>query len=73
MRRHAISLCQVGLWWCLLPFAAPQAPDKAPPGKGTDYTLSVDVNLVLLHVSVFDEKDHLVKGLKKEGVQLRKW
>ena len=52
----------------------PAGPRQSPPpGKGTDYTLSVDVNLVLLHVSVFDEKDHLVKGLKKEGVQLRKW
>jgi hypothetical protein len=50
--RHVISFCQVLWFWCLLPFAAPQAPDKAPPGKGSDYTLSVDVNLVLLHVSV---------------------
>ncbi len=64
--RYAVSLCQVLWLWCLLPLAAQKPPDKAPPGKGTDYTLSVDVNLVLLHVSVFDEKDQLIKGLKKE-------
>ncbi len=42
-----------------------QEPDKGK-SKDSDYTLSVDVNLVLLHVSVFDEKDNLIKGLQKE-------
>jgi Ca-activated chloride channel homolog len=42
------------------------AQDKAKKNKDSDYTLNVDVNLVLLHVSVFDEKDHLIKGLSKE-------
>lgn len=44
-------------------FPAQETPKKS---KDSDYTLSVDVNLVLLHVSVFDEKDRLIKGLKKE-------
>ena len=42
---------------------AQEAPKKT---KDSDYTLSVNVNLVTLHVSVFDEKDRLIKDLKKE-------
>ncbi len=45
--------------------SSPQAQDKEKKPKGPDYTLNVDVNLVLLHVTVVDEKDNLVKGLNK--------
>jgi len=44
------------------PFSA-QEPKKS---KDSDFTLSVDVNLVLLHVSVQDEKGELIKNLKRE-------
>src|SRR5262245_44049753 len=44
------------------PFTA-QEPKKS---KDSDYTLSVDVNLVLLHVSVQDEKGEIIKSLKKD-------
>jgi Ca-activated chloride channel family protein len=70
------ALLMVGLLLCCLvinslpaqnePEDKPAAQEKPKKGKDSDYTLSVDVNLVLLHVSVFDEKDHLMKGLKKE-------
>jgi len=42
------------------------AQETTKKGKDSDFTLSVDVNLVLLHVSVQDEKGELVKNLKKD-------
>lgn len=42
---------------------AQEAPKKT---KESDYTLNVNVNLVTLHVSVFDEKDRLIRDLKKD-------
>ena len=47
----------------ILPFSAQEKPKKS---KDSDFTLSVDVNLIQLHVSVVDEKDRFAKGLKKE-------
>jgi VWFA-related protein len=44
------------------PFLA-QEPVKK--GKDLGYTLNVDVNLVVLHISVFDEKENLILNLKK--------
>jgi hypothetical protein len=42
---------------------AQEAPKRS---KDSDYTLNVNVNLVTLHVSVFDDKDRLIKDLKKD-------
>jgi len=54
------------LFFLLTCFLHTAAQDKPKKSKDSDYTLSVDVNLVLLHVSVLDEKDTVVKGLTKE-------
>ncbi len=45
------------------PFSAQDTPKK---GKDSDYTLSVNVDLRLFHVSVQDEKGDIIKGLKKD-------
>lgn len=37
---------------------------------GGDYTLKVDVDLRLLHVTVFDWKEQLVKGLRQENFEV---
>ena len=37
---------------------------------GDDYTLKVDVDLRLLHVTVFDWKEQLVKGLKQDNFEV---
>ncbi|MFN8008568.1 MAG: hypothetical protein U0V70_16410 [Terriglobia bacterium] len=41
------------VYWLGTPFVA----QEKKKGKDTDYTLNVEVNFVLLHVSVFDEKE----------------
>jgi Ca-activated chloride channel family protein len=46
--------------------SSPFTAQETKKSKDSDYTLSVDVNLVLLHVSVQDEKGELIKSLKKE-------
>jgi len=58
----AILLCS--------PFAlAAQAPQPATPGtpqaqkKGKEYTINVDVNLVVLHATVLDKKGRMVNDL----------
>jgi len=62
--KRAACLAIAFLLVSLLSFdTAQEAPKKT---KDSDYTLSVNVNLVTLHVSVFDEKDRLIKDLKKE-------
>jgi Ca-activated chloride channel family protein len=52
------------------PFAlAAQAPQPATPGtpqaakKGKEYTINVDVSLVVLHATVLDKKGHMVNDL----------
>jgi len=52
------------------PFAlAAPAPQPATPGapqvekKGKEYTINVDVNLVVLHATVLDKKGHMVNDL----------
>jgi len=65
-RATALSFLAVTVYLLASPFAA----QEKKKGKETDYTLSVDVNLVLLHVSVFDEKERIVKSLKKEDFDI---
>jgi Ca-activated chloride channel homolog len=43
--------------------ANPQTP--SPEKKGGEYTISVDVNEVVLHATVFDKKDHIVNDLNQ--------
>ena len=58
-------------------FAAPlillgQAPQPATPStppvekKGKEYTISVDVNEVVLHATVLDRRGHIVENLKQD-------
>jgi Ca-activated chloride channel family protein len=59
-------ICIASSWLLFLFLPTYSAQDTPKKDKDSDYTLKVDVDLRLLHVSVFDEKDHLIKGLKKE-------
>ena len=50
-----------------------QAPDtRTPPAekKGREYTINVDVNLVVLHATVLDRKGKMVDGLKEDNFQV---
>ena len=44
-----------------------QASDKKPRDE---YILKVDVDLRLLHITVFDEKDQLIQGLTQKNFQV---
>jgi Ca-activated chloride channel family protein len=62
--KKTVCIASFLLLFLLFPtYTAQETPKKS---KDSDYTLKVDVDLRLLHVSVFDEKDRLIKGLKKE-------
>ena len=51
----------------LVLFIGPQAmAEQQKPKSRNDYTLKVDVDLRLLHVTVFNWKEQLVKGLNQE-------
>ena len=65
-RHYAIFIFILSIYLLGAPFAA----QEKKKGKDSDYTLSVEVNFVLLHVSVFDDKDHLLKGLKKDDFEV---
>lgn len=46
---------------------APANPHTPPPDKkGKEYTISVDVNEVVLHATVFDKRGHIVNDLKQD-------
>jgi Ca-activated chloride channel homolog len=62
MKRLLCLLSLLTLTLTSSPFSA-QEPKKS---KDSDYTLSVNVDLRLLHVSVQDEKGEIIKGLKKD-------
>ncbi|PYV90458.1 MAG: VWA domain-containing protein [Acidobacteria bacterium] len=63
MKRLSCLLCFLWVIFSIHPFPAQDQPKKT---KDSDYTLKVDVNLITLHVSVMDDKDQIIKGLKKE-------
>ena len=48
--------------------ANPQTP--APEKKGREYTINVDVNLVVLHATVVDKKGRMVNDLKSQDFQV---
>jgi Ca-activated chloride channel family protein len=64
MKITLLSICVIALL-LLSPLSKAQDQDKGKKPKEPGYTLNVDVNLVLLHVTVVDEKDNLIKSLKK--------
>jgi len=53
-----------------------QAPQPAGPGtpnvqqKGNDYTINVDVNMVVLHATVLDKKGRMVNDLKQDDFRV---
>jgi Ca-activated chloride channel homolog len=47
---------------------SPQAP--APPQKQGGFKIGVNVDLVVMHTSVYDKNGHFVSGLKKENFKL---
>jgi Ca-activated chloride channel family protein len=59
------SFSLLGILALLVPASVFIAQDREKKPKEPGYTLNVDVNLVLLHVTVIDEKDNLIKGLTK--------
>lgn len=63
MKRLSCIFCFLWVLFSSHSFSAQDQPKKT---KDSDYTLKVDVNLIMLHVSVLDEKDQIIKGLKKE-------
>ena len=48
--------------------ANPQTP--SPEKKGREYTINVDVNLVVLHATVVDKKGRMVNDLKSDDFRV---
>ena len=64
------------LLWCLPLALGAQTPRPATPQtppvekKGREYTISVDVNEVVLHATVVDKKGHIVNDLKQDDFHI---
>ena len=54
----------------LLMFALTAAAQKQPAKPEEPYTLSVNVDLVVLNVTVLDNKGHLVPGLEQPNFRI---
>jgi Ca-activated chloride channel homolog len=50
-----------------IPYQAPQPP---PPGQGQGPSIRVDVNLVVLHTTVLDDRGKFADGLKQENFRV---
>ena len=50
----------------------PPAPPHAPPSerRGKEYTITVNVNEVVLHATVFDKKGHIMNDLKQDDFRV---
>lgn len=48
----------------------PQEPSPTPSRPGDEYTIRVDVDVVVLHATVQDRKNTLVSGLDKDNFQV---
>lgn len=51
-------------------FAAAQASDPVPVRSGDEYTISVNVNMVVLHATAQNSKNVLVSGLDRDDFQI---
>ncbi len=78
-KRLCNCLRRVGLvaaLWVLPALASAQAPQPAnprtpqPEKKSGEYTIGVDVNLVVLHATVLDKKGRLVNDLNRESFRV---
>ena len=74
---HALHLAVLCLAFtpCGLPFLPrrPNLPIRTlppPEKKGQEYTINVDVNLVVLHATVLDKKGRMVNDLKPEDFRV---
>jgi len=54
----------------LPPLALVQAPSPLPSLQADEYTINVDVNMVVLHATAQDHKGALVSGLSKDDFQV---
>jgi VWFA-related protein len=63
----ALTFCN-----CLLAQAPQPANPQTPPAekKGREYTINVDVNLVVLHATVVDKKGRMVNDLRSQDFQV---
>jgi Ca-activated chloride channel homolog len=54
------------------PSLEPKIPDETtePKTKGKNWTIGVDVDLVMMYTSVFDKNGHFIGGLKKDNFKL---
>ncbi len=66
----------LALFLCPLLVLGAQAPQPAAPRtpsvekKGKEYTISVDVNEVVLHATVIDKKGHIANDLKQDDFHI---
>src|SRR5208283_982671 len=81
--RRAASLAQVLIFVCAFTLIAagahaqtplPQPPPPPPPGQaqnnGQGSVVKVDVNLVVLHTTVVDDRQRFADGLKEENFRV---
>jgi len=63
----ALAFCD-----CLLAQAPQPANPQTPPAekKGREYTINIDVNMVVLHLTVVDKKGRMVNDLKSEDFKV---
>ncbi len=63
------------VWLCLPALLAAQgAPSSDPPSTGSqtkrEYTINVDVNMVVIHATVLDKRGRMVNGLKENDFKV---
>jgi len=72
LRQTALALALL----CAAPIVRGQAPapadtrTPAPEKRGKEYTINVDVNLVVLHATVVDRKGRIVNDLKQDNFRV---
>ncbi len=65
-----VVLLAAGLVWAGGAQAQQPAAPKPPPQKSDDFRIQKDVNLVVLHASVLDERGRFVGDLKQENFRV---
>ena len=74
--KRLVRLACLALVGCLAAVLGAQTPEPANPQtppvekKGKQYTISVDVNEVVLHATVFDKRGHIVNDLKPDDFHI---
>ena len=65
----------LAVWLCLPALAAAQSAPKSDPSSTGDkpkreYTINVDVNMVVIHATVLDKHGRMVNGLKEDDFKV---